>query len=98
MAVGVARVARRAVRLDEHGTRTREIAAGWIAALVATFGTTILLCGASRYPHVFVAALLAWAIEALLIVATKEIPRERKVRWGIVLGSCVALMGATRPS
>jgi hypothetical protein len=96
MAVGVARVARTAVRLDAHGTRQRERAAGWVAGLVATFGTTILLCGASRYPHVFVAAMFAWSIEALFVVAT-EGDRDRKFRYGVLLGSCVALMGAARP-
>lgn len=98
MAVGVARVARSAVRLDEHGTTARVNAAGWIAGLVATFGTTILLCGASRYPHVFVAALFAWAIEAMLVIRTPGLERRDQVKWGLVLGSCVALMGASRPA
>jgi hypothetical protein len=98
MAVGVARVARTAVRLDAHGTIARERAAGWIAGLVATFGTTILLCGASRYSHVFVAAMFAWSIEALFIIATPRVDADKKRRWGLVLGSCIALMGAARPA
>jgi hypothetical protein len=99
MVVGVARVARSAVRLDGHGpSRRRQSVAGWVAGLVATFGTTILLCGASRYSHVFVAALFAWAIEALLVVTGEGTPRQRKLRWAVLFGSLVALMGATRPA
>jgi hypothetical protein len=98
MAVGVTRVARTAVRLDAHGTKARELAAGWIAGLVATFGTTILLCGASRYSHVFVAAMFAWSIEALFVVATPGVDAAKKKWWGVVLGSCIALMGAARPA
>jgi hypothetical protein len=98
MAVGVARVARSAVRLDGRATRARVSAAGLLAAGVATFGTTILLVGASRYSHVFVAALFAWAIESVLVLRTPNLSRDRQVRWGLVFGSVVALMGATRPA
>jgi hypothetical protein len=97
LAVGVARVARSAVRLDGHGSAVRVAAAGWIAALVATTGTTVLLMGASRYSHVFVAALFAWAIEAMLKLRS-ELTHDAQWRWGAVLGSAVALMGAARPA
>ncbi len=98
MAVGVARVARSTVRLDGAGSAVRVSASGWIAALVATLGSTILLVGASRYSHIFVAALFAWAIEALLVFRIGGLSPARQVRWGVILGSSVALLGATRPA
>ena len=98
MAVGVARVARRAVKLDGRGTNASIAAAGFIAAGVATFATTTLLVGASRYAHVFVAALFAWAIEALLVICTDKPSADRQLRWGVLLGSAIALMGAARPA
>jgi hypothetical protein len=98
MAVGVARVARRAVTLDGRGTPASAAAAGLIAAAVATFSVTTLLVGASRYSHVFVITLFAWAMEAALILGTDKPTRDRQVRWGLVLGSTVALMGASRPA
>jgi hypothetical protein len=96
-ALGAARVARSAVWLDGRGTAARASAAAVLAAGVATFSATTLLLGASRYAHVFVAALFAWGIEASLVLRTETDPK-RKVRWGFVLGLTVALMGATRPA
>jgi hypothetical protein len=98
MALGLARLTRRVIRLDGRATYARELYGGWVAALVATFGTTILLCGASRYSHVFVAALFAWALEAMFVICTKGLSPELQTRWGIALGSFIALMGASRPS
>ncbi len=98
MAVGLARLTRRAIRLDGRGTPARALYGGWVAALVATFGTTILLLGASRYSHVFVAALFAWALEAMFVIRTKDLSPELQTRWGLALGSFVALMGASRPA
>ena len=96
LAVGVARVARRALALDPEASAARIGAAGWIAGLSATFATTILLLGASRYAHVLVAALFAWSIEALY-VPRQSSPR-REVGWGLAFGACIAWMGATRPA
>jgi hypothetical protein len=98
MALGLARLTRCIIRLDGRSTHAREVYGGWVAALVATFGTTILLCGASRYSHVFVAALFAFALEAMFAIRTKGLSHELQTRWGLVLGSCVALMGASRPA
>lgn len=98
LAVGVARVARSAVRLDAGGTSTRAGLAGWIAAAVASTGTTIVVLGASRFSHVFVAALFAWALEALIVLRSASLSAKSSRNWGIVLGSAVALLGATRPA
>ncbi|HEX4516785.1 MAG TPA: hypothetical protein VH054_24725, partial [Polyangiaceae bacterium] len=97
-AVGVARVARSAVRLDGRGTEARVVSAGRIAAICATLATTTLLVGASRYSHVFAAALFAWALESILVLRERDLTHENQIRWGVVFGSAVALMGATRPA
>jgi hypothetical protein len=98
LAVGVARVARRAAALDAHGSATRISSAGWIAGFVSMTGTTVLVMGASRYSHTFVAALFAWAIEASMAVQDRHLSTRRAFVWGAVLGSAVALMGAARPA
>ncbi len=98
MAVGVARVARRSMALDGRGNSAGAAAAGFIAAGVATFATTTLLVGASRYAHVFVAALFAWSIEALLVICKGRPSPHDELKWGVALGSFIALMGAARPA
>ncbi|HEY8087535.1 MAG TPA: hypothetical protein VIF09_06820 [Polyangiaceae bacterium] len=73
-------------------------AAGTWAAVLSMLGTTILVNGGSRYPHVFVTALYAWSLEGLLVVSTPGLSRREQVWWGIVLGSAAGLMAATRPA
>ncbi len=95
LAVGVARLARRAAVETEMGKRATR-AAGWLAAVGVMFGTTYLINGASRYPHVFVATLYAWALESLLAV-TSPGPSEKKWRSAVLLGLTAGLLPATRP-
>ncbi len=101
LAVGVARLSRRAAAgfaagaapPSEHDVR----AAGVFGAVVVMLANTLLINGASRYSHVFVAAMFAWSLEALLRVADPTLPRNLQWKWGAILGSAAALLVATRP-
>ncbi len=99
-AVGIARLSRSAARAltvgEEHASLRTISAAGTWGAALATLGTTILILAASRYSHVFLIALYAWAAEALLVVTTPGIDSSRQVAWGCMLGSAAALACATR--
>ncbi|MGA2449748.1 MAG: hypothetical protein ABTD50_13780 [Polyangiaceae bacterium] len=101
LAAGACRLARRAAAGyspgEQGATRAEQRAAGLLAAAVITFSTTTLINGASRYPHVFEAALFAWALEALLTLAAGEVSSRRQYAWGTVLGTSTALMLAVRP-
>jgi hypothetical protein len=105
-AAGLARLARRAAR--ESGYAPRAVsAAGTVAALCATFSSTLLVNGGSRFPHVFAAALLTWATEAACAAldasskASSEpsLSRSRRseLAWSFAFGSCAAMLWATRP-
>ena len=77
-------------------------AAGRFAAMAVTLSATMLINGASRYPHVFVAAMFAWAVVGLCAIATGKRPsagllNDRPKLWGAVLGACAALLLAARP-
>lgn len=100
MAWGMARLGRSAMRWTAGGEITPRVirAAGTWAAVLAMLGTTILVNGGSRYSHVFVVGLFAWALEALLVVSTPGLSSKRQLRWGLVLGSMVALGLASRPA
>jgi hypothetical protein len=102
MSVGIARLSRRAASTVGWGgaplSQRAVTVAGISGAALATLGTTVLILAASRYPHVFLTALYAWALEALLIVSTPGVSRARQLGWGCVLGSAAALMLATRPA
>jgi hypothetical protein len=100
LSAGVARLGRRAasgVRAgDPAATGAAVRAAGGFAALAVCLSSTLLINGGSRYPHVFVAALWAWAIESLCAISTGPLdPREQR-RWGAILGACASLLLATR--
>ncbi|HEY5148085.1 MAG TPA: hypothetical protein VII82_15025 [Polyangiaceae bacterium] len=101
LAAGVARLGRRAAAGFAPGTEAPPAAhvraAGRFAALALVLSSTVLVNGASRYPHIFVAAMFAWALEALCVVADGGLgPREQR-QWGAVLGACIALTVAARP-
>jgi hypothetical protein len=101
MAVGVARLARSAMRGFGRGdsppsARLVRIAGTW-AAVVSMFGTSILINGGSRYPHVFVVGLFAWSVEAIMMLQTPLPPRD-KTLWGVVLGSSAVISVASRPA
>ena len=117
LAAGVARLGRRAVAGFAAGAEPPSAAVvragGRFAALVLVASSTVLINGGSRYPHIFVAAMFAWALEALCVVADPDPSsslsvrdQERKLRrkerrkqgqWGGVLGACIALLAAARP-
>jgi hypothetical protein len=101
LAAGVARLARRGAagfpNEQSVPSAARVRAAGRFAAGSIILSSTALINGASRYPHIFVAAMFAWALEALCVVATPPLPIRAQRQWGGVLGACLALMVATRP-
>jgi len=102
MACGIARLSRSAMRaFGPHdappAARTIALAGTWGAAL-STFAATILLNGASRFPHVYVAALYAFSLEGLLQIATPGLSRARQVCWGAALGTASVMAVASRPA
>jgi hypothetical protein len=101
MAWGMARLGRSAMRgfgrYDAPPSERLVRAAGTCAGVLAMFGTTIQINGASRYPHVFVLALYAFSLEAILQLATQGLSRNRQVLWGSVLGFATVFLLATRP-
>jgi len=102
MVVGVTRLARSLMRgfgREDVAPSARAIgAAGTAAAVLSMLGTSILMNGASRYPHVYTVALYAWSLEGLAMVATPGLDRRRQVIWGAVLGCAASMMVATRPA
>jgi hypothetical protein len=101
LAVGLARLGRRAASGFAVGAKAPSIehvrAGGVFAALALDLGAMTLINGASRYPHVFEAALFAWCLEALCRVSEPNLPSPDQGRWGAVLGAGAALLLATRP-
>jgi hypothetical protein len=98
LAVGVARLARRAYAEARAAATRRELAvAGVVAALVATTGASPLLYAGSRYPHTFVMALFAWAVNAACAVADAR-DRRAQWTWGVALGLTTAFIASTRPA
>ncbi len=98
MAVGMARLARSAMRADGDASAVAVRAAGTWGALLPTLGTTLLINAASRYPHVFVLALYAWTLEAIFVLSKPGLSPARQWRWGLLLGSALVLNAATRPA
>jgi hypothetical protein len=100
LATAVGRLGRRAVAGVSPGapqpTVTHVRAGGWFAVGAVVLGSTFLINGGSRYPHIFVAAMFAWCIEALC-VSTTPIPSKEQRIWGAVLGASASLMLAARP-
>ena len=101
LAAGTARLARRAAAGVDPGTSpsaSRVRACGWFAAAAVVLSSTDLINGGSRYPHVFVAAMYAWSLEALCLVTQRELAIPLQRRWGAVLGGCSVLLLAARPA
>jgi hypothetical protein len=108
LAAGIMRLARRGAAGFSKGAtpplRTEVRAAGRFAAALTLLASTVLINGASRYPHIFEAAMFAWSIESLLALAspaptnvTGARIREYQWRWGTALGASTSLMLAARP-
>jgi hypothetical protein len=99
LAVGVARLARRTVSGKSGGAPPREVAiAGIIAAVTVSTGSTMLINGGSRFPHIFIAALFAWCVESVCVLVTPGLAPGKQVRWGLVLGFGAAFMVGARPA
>jgi hypothetical protein len=102
LAWGMARLGRTFARAfgkrdEPPSAREVRIAGTWAAAM-ACLGTTLIVNGASRYPHVYTLALYAWTLEALAQVTTPGLTRPRQVLWGVLLGTASVHMVATRPA
>ncbi|HKQ72071.1 MAG TPA: hypothetical protein VJT73_22155 [Polyangiaceae bacterium] len=102
LAVGVARLSRRAMAESAaRGERQnpREIAfAGIVGAVLVATGSSVVINGASRFPHTLLCALFAWSIEASCVIASPYLDRRRQMGWGAALGSATSVMLATRPA
>ncbi len=102
LAAGVARLGRRAAAGFSPGspapTSAHVRAAGWFSLMAVVLSSTLLINGASRYPHVFVAAMFAWSLEATCVVTTAGLSSRDQRTWGAILGASAALLLATRPA
>jgi hypothetical protein len=96
LAVGVARLARRATADDADPERPswHAVRAGLVAAACVTTGSTMLINGGSRFAHTFVCACFAWAVEGLCAAASRG--ASRRCAWGAVSGTAAAFMLASR--
>jgi hypothetical protein len=102
LAAAVSRLGRRAAAGVTLGTRLPSVAqiraSGRFAAAAMVLGSTMLINGASRYPHVFVAAMYAWAVEAMFTIASPGLSRRAQWGWGALLGLCAGLLVSARPA
>ena len=102
MAVGMARLARSAMRgfgsADMPPSPGLIRAAGTWAAVLSVLGPMVLVNAGSRYPHVFVVGLFAWTLEAVLMVATPGLAPRKQVLWGLALGTAAVFDVAARPA
>jgi hypothetical protein len=102
MTVGMARLARSAMRsfgpADAPASARAIRVAGTWAAVLSTLGPMVLVNGGSRYPHVFVVALYAWTLEAILMLTTPRLAPEKQGWWGLALGSAALIDVAVRPA
>jgi hypothetical protein len=101
LAVGAARLARRAVSTGLSGvavmTERHVRAAGWLAGVMATLGPSAVLNSGSEYPHLFVGTCYAWAVESLCAMTSPETPDRLRWRWGLALGAATSFMASARP-
>jgi hypothetical protein len=102
LVVGVMRVARRAAAGFTPGTsapsRSEVRVAGISAGLAVLLGSTMLINGGSRYPHVFVAAMFAWSVDALLRASDPALDERSQWMAGAMLGTTSLLMVSARPA
>jgi hypothetical protein len=99
LVVAIARLGRRVaaatIEAGAPGAETRARLGGTIAALVLVASDTVLINGGSRFPHLWICAMLAWSVEAICMI-TSPLPAARQTRWGAALGLALAWMLATR--
>jgi hypothetical protein len=102
LAVAAARLARRGAAGFSRGTTppsARDVrAAGWVGAAAASLGSTMLINGGSRYPHVFVAAMFAWTVEELFVLCDPKISHRAQWIAGVLVGTTSSLTVAARPA
>lgn len=89
LTVGVARLAR---RLSIPAARSKAAA---LSAATIMLSATALINGGSRFPHVWVAACLAWSLESLFAISDAK-SRRAKIVWGAIFGLATVWMLATR--
>ena len=89
LTVGVARLAR---RLAIPAARSK---AGALAAASMMLSSTALINGGSRFPHVWVAACLAWSLESLFAISDAT-TRRAQITWGAIFGIATVWLVATR--
>lgn len=93
-----ARLARRVAAEGLPGVTPRQIsAAGLVAGLGATLGSTMLINGGSRFSHLYSAFLFGSAVEALCVI-TRAPSRARQWAWGAAFGAAAATLLGTRPA
>ena len=103
LAWGMARLGRSAMRGAwrkgdrRPSARVIRIAGTW-AAVLSVLGTSLLSNAASRYTHVYVVALYAFSLEALVQVTTPGLARQKQLLWGLVLGTASVQAVAVRPA
>ncbi len=77
--------------------RSQVRAAGWFAAFATMLSATMLINGGSRFPHVFVGATFAWALEWLCEMTTPGLDHDRQWRTGLWCGAAAMMTASTRP-
>ncbi len=101
VAVGVARLSRRLASglgtTPQESDRVVRIA-GWLGAIFAMLGASMLLNAASRFSHTMVCACFAWAVESLCVLSDQDVPSRSALPYGLLLGASTSLGLATRPA
>ena len=100
-AVGIARLSRRLASGlgTTPETQARIVAlAGPLGSMLAVTGASMLLNGASRFPHALVCACFAWSVESACEITTNGSEPRRALRYGALLGATLALGIGTRPA
>lgn len=101
VAVAIARLSRRLASglAPTEAAAARVVAiAGPLGAVLAMFGPSMLLNGASRFSHPMVAACFAWAVESVSVLTEPGTSRRRAFGYGLLLGAATSLGLATRPA
>jgi hypothetical protein len=101
LCAGVSRLGRRAVAGASTTTElstSRVRLGGRLAVAALVLSSSTVLNGASRFSHVFVAAMFAWSVEALFVLSRPELSGRAQRRWGILLGAAAALLISARPA
>lgn len=98
LAVAVARLGRRAAAAVSGSSVRAQRIGGLVAALSVIFANTMMINAGSRFPHVFVCALWAWAMEgACSAQDASSVGDPKRVRHAaLVAGLALGFLGLTR--